>query len=119
MITGEYKPDYLWSELIFFTGSGLAEICIYWAARIKFRNDNLIRHVLQWYIDLSLADMLFLILGNPYIWEPNKLVTMGVATLMFITAYYFEYVALWHWNWVDKVKTFYHEHFKNKRHGRD
>lgn len=116
--TSEGLFDYTIGDLIYYLGQSLAAMLFFWFARIKVKHSKLPRCMTQWVIDLSTIEIIYELYSNPYVWNKSKLIMYSIATGIFIVVYYFDYISLWHQYWVDKIKTFYHEHFKNKHNGR-
>lgn len=88
-------------------------ICI----RHKSRFEKLTKCVMQLAIDYFFWDMVFLCYTNPYEWNTGKIKIYGLSTITFLLIYYFEYVSLAHYYWVQKIKDLYHANFKNKSNG--
>lgn len=96
------------------------DVCLlFWAISIrhKSRFEKLTRCVMQLAIDFFFWDIIFLCFSNPYEWDNSKLKIYSCSVLTFLIIYYFEYLSLWHYLWVSKVKDLY-ANFKNKQNGR-
>lgn len=134
---GEGYTEYTYAAMFDFVTQNIGNLFLFWLARTNFKFNKLPRCVAQFYIDLEVTDMCYNLFGNPYKWELPKLYLYGIAFLIFLLIYYFEYISLWHYLWLDKFKKmwhkyvtvyfyfcinkfklFYHDKFKNKNNGR-
>ena len=79
---------------------------LFWviALRRYARMSKITRCSCQWYIDLIVVDLIYVVFSNPMLIEKSKLIMMAVATVIFLIIYYLEYISLWHSNWVSKRK---------------
>lgn len=108
--------EYTAGQMILYAGQLVGELLLFWGVRIKLKHEKLPRSVAQWAIDMVVVDLVYVLFSNPYKWNNSKLMSMGIATLMFITVYYFEYISLWHYTWITKIKNIYAK-FKNNKNG--
>lgn len=103
---GVNETKYTYANMFDFVTQAIAEMLIWWVIRLKFKEEKLIRCIAQWFIDLCFSDLIYNIIGNPYQWEPPKLLMYSVSTGMFLIVYYFDYIS--------KIKFFKHRRIRRK-----
>lgn len=106
--------DYTLADMVQYSGQLIAELFLFWVARLKVRNEKLPRCACQWAIDLVVTDLVYVLFSNPATWNSSKLIMMGIATVAFGVFYWLDYIKLWHFYWVDSIKYYYHEKNKHK-----
>lgn len=106
--------DYTYADMAFYLSQAMGWLLVCWVARIKSRHEKLTRCVCQYGIDLVVVDMAYIIFSNPYEWNKQKIIMNVIATGLFVLVYYLEYISLWYYNYLNKIKNV----FNRKENGR-
>lgn len=103
----DQQYTYNLKDLISYSADLVGQLMWVIALRRYAKFNKLVRCSCQWYIDLIVVDLVYVMFSNPCVIEGAKLIMMGAATVIFIIIYYIEYISLWHFNWWSKIKTYF------------